>query len=163
MQRSRSTGALFSAVAGTMRTRIRHLMRTNLDVVKAMTDAAVRQDEDAFVASCASDVVWEESTGGYLGLPAVSRGHAGVRKWFREAIVEPWSELECDDKFEEVDEDCVLIERELRGVGHASGVETCLNSWEIGWFRDGKIRRRHGYREEAEARAAAAREPAYPD
>lgn len=137
-------------------------MGTNVDVARAMVDAVIRQDVDAFVAFCTPDVVWEENTNVFPGLPAVSHGQAEVRNWFREAIVETWAKVEMASEFEEVGDACLLAEHQVTAVGRMSGVQTRLHFWEVAWFRDRKIRWRQLFMNEDDARTAATTSPVAP-
>lgn len=128
-----------------------------------MVNAVMRQDADAFAALCTPDVLWEENTTLFPGLPAVSRGQTELREWFREAIVETWTKVEMSSTFEDVGAECLLAHHEVRAMGRSSGVETRLQFWEVAWFCDGKVRRRRLFIDETEARAAANSEPAAPD
>jgi ketosteroid isomerase-like protein len=138
-------------------------MRTNVKVATAMVNAVRCQDAHAFAGFCTPDVIWEENTGLFPGLPALSRGQAELREWFREAIVETWTKVEMSSTFEEVGDDCLLANHEVRAIGRSSGVKTRLQFWEVAWFRDGKVRRRRLFTDETEARADAKSEPAAPD
>ncbi len=138
-------------------------MWTNVDVANAMVHAVMRQDADAFAGFCTPDVIWEENTALFPGLPAVSRGQSELRKWFREAIVETWAEVEMSSTFEEMGHECLLATHEVRAIGRKSGVKTRLQFWEVAWFRGGMVRRRRLFTDEIEARTAADSEPATPD
>src|SRR5260370_33945003 len=126
-----------------------------------MVDAVNRRDPDAFVNFCAPDVVWEENTLVVPGLPSVSHGPVEVRRWFHE-VTESWSEVELTSEFEEVGDDCLVVEHRFRATGRISGVEARLTFWEATWLRDSKVRRRMLFIDEADARAAASQQPPAP-
>jgi ketosteroid isomerase-like protein len=61
----------------------------NVELVQTVVDAVNRADADAFVACFHPDVEWEATGDRFPGFLGIYRGHAGVRRWFEEAL-EPW-------------------------------------------------------------------------
>ena len=86
----------------------------------------------------------------------VHRGHAEARKWFEEAILEPWDTLHMElEEMTESDGDRVFAESLVTARGKASGVETELRVWQVFWFAHGKVARRQVFWSRQEALDAA--------
>ena len=126
------------------------MSQENVELVRALTEAANRVDLDAAAALLAPDVVWEENPE-FPGLREVYRGRAEVRAWWGEVIeVAENVHLEVEE-LTELGDDRVLGEIFLTGRGKGSGVPTEQRVWNIFSFADGKITRRQVFwiREEA--------------
>src|SRR5207244_928586 len=103
------------------------------------------------------DVEWEENDEGFPGLRRTYRGHAGVREWFREAVVEPWGDSRLEHReVSEAPDDRVLWGGVFTARGKGSGVETTLVFWTVLWLREGQVARRQVFlNKRAEAVVAA--------
>jgi ketosteroid isomerase-like protein len=64
------------------------MSRENLEVVRAIYDAAARRDEEAAFALYAEDIVWDVSKSGRAAvlMSSVYRGHEGVRRFWRDGL-----------------------------------------------------------------------------
>jgi ketosteroid isomerase-like protein len=128
----------------------------NIEVVRRMVEAVNRRDPDDFVALCALDVEWEENTAVYPGLRRRYRGRVEVRKWFEDAILEPWEDFQVEDvELAAGPDGRVFTSVVLVGRGKASGVETRLRIWQVFWVEKQKAVRRQLFTDPAEAREAA--------
>jgi ketosteroid isomerase-like protein len=128
------------------------MSQENIAVVRRAHDAGLRLDVDAFIECCRPDVEWEENTSVYLGLRPFYRGHEGVREWFSEALLEPWSDMQVERlDFLNADDDHVVVDFTFAARGKTSGIETRLRIWEVYWLVEGKITRRQLFSTEADA------------
>ena len=128
----------------------------NVELVRAMTDAANRIDIDALVALLSPDVVWEE-TADLPGLREVYRGRDEVRAWADELleVFESESGHNALDRVTELSGDRVFTENVLTWRGKGSGVPTELRYWAVYWIREGKIARRQVFWNREEGLEAA--------
>ena len=128
----------------------------NVEVVRRMAEAVNRRDPDAFLALCAPDVEWEENTPVYPGLRRRYRGPVEVRKWFEDAILEPWADFQVEDvELAAGPNGRVFMSGVLVARGKASAVETRLRIWQVFWVEKQKAVRRQLYMDPAEALEAA--------
>jgi ketosteroid isomerase-like protein len=130
------------------------MSQENVEVVRAMTDAANRIDIDAFIALLSPDVVWEE-TAELPGLREVYRGRDEVRTWTDEILEIFESPQNALDRITELIGDRVFTENALTARGKGSGVPTELRYWAVYLVREGKIARRQVFWHENEALEAA--------
>jgi ketosteroid isomerase-like protein len=115
----------------------------NVELVRALTDAANRIDIDAVIALLGPDVVWEE-TAVLPGLREGYRGRDEVREWADE-ILEVFESARTHnalDRITELSGDRVFTENVLTAHGKGSGAPTELRYWAVYWIREGKIARR---------------------
>ena len=129
---------------------------TNADVVLEGMHAINRRDAGGFVACLHPEIEWVETGDVFPGLRGVHRGRDGARKWFAEAILDPWEEMrvECEE-ISEVGDGRILGGFSATARGRASGVETELRFWSIFAFADGEIARREVFWNRDDAVAAA--------
>jgi ketosteroid isomerase-like protein len=130
------------------------MSQENVEVVRAMTDAANRIDIDAFIALLSPDVVWEE-TAELPGLREVYRGRDEVRTWTDEILEIFESPQNALDRVTELIGDRVFTENVLTARGKGSGVPTELRYWAVNWVREGRIARRQVFWDGNEALEAA--------
>jgi steroid delta-isomerase-like uncharacterized protein len=126
----------------------------NVELVRALNEAANRVDIDAAAALLAPDVVWEENAE-LPGLQGVYRGRDEFRRWAEEVIEifeSPHQEI---DRITELSGNRVLTENILTAHGKGSGVPAELRYWALYWISDGKIARRQVFWNRAEALEAA--------
>ena len=85
------------------------------------------------------------------------RGHAEVRRWAEQAVLELWANLELSvEGIAEASDGGVLLETQIAARGTASGVDTTIHAWQLFWFADDRIARRRGpYWDRGAALAAA--------
>jgi ketosteroid isomerase-like protein len=131
-------------------------MSENVEVILRGVEAINRRDADAFVALFHPSVEWEESGDVFPGLRGVHRGWAGVRKWFEEAILEPWENMHVQvQEISEASDGRVFGGFHSTARGSASGAETRLRFWSVFWLAGGKITRRKVFFTRQEAVEAA--------
>jgi ketosteroid isomerase-like protein len=130
------------------------MSRENVELVRAMTDAANRIDIDAIIGFLSPDVVWEE-TAELPGLREVYRGPDEVRAWAEEILEIFASAHNALDRITELSGDRVFTENVLTARGKGSGVPTELRYWAVYWIREGKIARRQVFWHRKEALEAA--------
>lgn len=116
-----------------------------------MYAAFERGDVAATLDAFSDDVEWD---GRNLPDGALGHGHAAIREHV-ERWAAQWSNwtLEIED-VQDVGRGVVLVNTRERGLSH-SGVEMDERHAELYLVRDGKIARRVGFSDPAEARAAA--------
>jgi ketosteroid isomerase-like protein len=129
-------------------------MSENVELVRALTDAANRIDIDAVIALLSPDVVWEE-TADLPGLREVYRGRDEVRAWADELLEVTDSANNALDRVTELSGDRVFTENFLTIHGKTSGVPVELRYWALYWIKNGKIARRQVFWNRAEALEAA--------
>ena len=131
---------------------VRAMSQENIEIVIAGMEAINRRDVDAFLDCFAPDVEWVESGDVFPGLRGTHRGVAGVRRWFEEAILEPWDSLITRvEEYAEVGDDQVFAGFVATARGRTSGAETEIRFWSVFWFAERKIARRQVYWARAEA------------
>jgi taurine dehydrogenase small subunit len=126
----------------------------NVELVRAMTDAANRIDIDAVIALLSPDVVWEENAE-LPGLREVYRGRDEVRAWADELLEVIESAHNALDRVTELSGDRVFTENALTVHGKTSGVPAELRYWALYWIKNGKIARRQVFWNRAEGLEAA--------
>ena len=123
----------------------------NVEVVRRVTEAVLRLDEDAFIECCQADVQWEENTLVYPGLRPIYSGHTGARQWFSD-VTDAWSDMRVERAdYRDVGDDRVLVDLSFAARGKASGVETTLRIWAVLWLINRKIARRQLFLDEDDA------------
>ncbi len=131
------------------------MSQENVELVRALTDAANRIDIDAVIALLSPDVVWEE-TAALPGLREVYSGRDEVRAWANEILELFESPLHnALDRLTKLSGDRVFTENALTARGKGSGVPTKLRYWAVYWIREGKISRRQIFWNRDEALEAA--------
>ena len=130
------------------------MSQENVELVRALTDAANRIDIDAIIALLSPDVVWEETTD-LPGLSGVYRGKDEVRAWTDEILDVFESAHNALDRVTELSGDRVFTENVLTARGKGSGVPTELRYWAVYWVKQGKIARRQVFWNKDEALEAA--------
>jgi ketosteroid isomerase-like protein len=132
------------------------MLQRNVEVVLEGLDAINRRDADAFLGCLGPEVEWVESGDVFPGLRGVHRGRAQARRWFVEAILDPWDDMNVEvEEITEASDGRVFAGFIATARGRASGVETELRFWTTFWFSDGKIARRQVYWTRGEALEAA--------
>jgi ketosteroid isomerase-like protein len=130
------------------------MSQENVELVRALTDAANRIDIDAVVALLSRDVVWEE-TAALPGLREVYRGPDEVRAWADEILELFESPHNALDRVTELSGDRVFTENVLTVHGRGSGAPAELRYWALYWIKNGKIARRQVFWNRDEALEAA--------
>jgi ketosteroid isomerase-like protein len=130
------------------------MSQENVELVRALTDAANRIDINAIIALLSPDVVWEETTD-LPGLRGVYRGRDEVRAWTDEILDVFESAHNALDRVTELSGDRVFTENVLTARGKGSGVPTELRYWAVYWVKQGKIARRQVFWNRDEALEAA--------
>jgi ketosteroid isomerase-like protein len=126
----------------------------NVELVRALTEAANRVDFDAAAALLAPDVVWEENPE-IPGLREVYRGRAEVRAWWGE-VLEVGENVHLEvEELTELGDDGVFTEVVITGRGKGSGAPVVQHVWNVFSFADGKITRRQVFWTREEALEAA--------
>jgi ketosteroid isomerase-like protein len=126
----------------------------NVELIRALNEAANQIDIDAGAALLAPDVVWEENAE-LPGLKNVYRGRDEFRRWAEqmlEVFESPHQEL---DRITELSGNRVFTESALTAQGKGSGVPAELRYWTLYWIKNGKIARRQVFWNRAEALEAA--------
>jgi steroid delta-isomerase-like uncharacterized protein len=126
----------------------------NVELVRALTEAANRVDIDTGAALLAPDVVWEENAE-LPGLKKVYRGRDEFRRWAEqvlEVFESPHQELV---RTTELSDNRVFTESVLTAHGKGSGVPAEVRYWTLYWIKNGKIARRQVFWNRAEALEAA--------
>jgi ketosteroid isomerase-like protein len=128
----------------------------NVEVVKAVYEAANRRDADAVLALYDPGVELDPRGGpmGRLIGPGIYRGHEGVRRFFR-AYHEAWGQI--DYEVEELIDggERVFGVHNIRARGRGSGVEVERRVYGVWTIRDRKIVRVLFYTRREEALEAA--------
>ena len=114
-----------------------------MEIVRQVYKASARRDADTVLAFYAPDIEWDSTRipwGRLVGGPNITRGHEGLREWFRE-YSEAWESIEDDFKeLIDVGDDRVISVIRTRGRGRASGVELEFEEYAAVWtIGDGKI------------------------
>jgi ketosteroid isomerase-like protein len=130
------------------------MSQENVELVRALTDAANRIDIDALIALLSPDVVWEE-TADLPGLREVYRGRDEVRAWADELLEVIESAHNALDRVRELSGDRVFTENVLTVHGRGSGAPAELRYWALYWIKNGKIARRQVFWNGDEALEAA--------
>jgi ketosteroid isomerase-like protein len=130
------------------------MSQENVELVRALTEAANRVDIDAAAGLLAPDVVWEENAE-LPGLKEVYRGRDDFRRWAEEVIEIFESPHQGLERITELSGNRVLTENVLTAHGKGSGVPAELRYWALYWVMDGKIARRQVFWNRAEALEAA--------
>ena len=81
-------------------------------------------------------------------------GIEGIRQYMR-GFLEPWTRVTIEAEELTGAGAAVLAAVHQSGIGEASGVETDLRYFQVWTFRDGRVVRLEGFRDRAQARAAA--------
>jgi steroid delta-isomerase-like uncharacterized protein len=132
----------------------RAMSQENVELVRALIEAADRLDVDAGAALLAPDVVWEENAQ-FPGLKEVYRGRDEFRRWAEEMLEifeSPHQELV---RITELSGNRVFTETVVTAHGKSSGVPAELRSWTLYWINNVKIARRQVFWNRAEALEAA--------
>jgi ketosteroid isomerase-like protein len=130
------------------------MSQENVDLIRALIEAANRVDIEAGAALVAPDVVWEENPM-FPGLREVYRGRAEVRAWWEE-ILEVVENIHLEvEKLTELGDDRVIGEIFITGRGKGSGAPVEQRVWNVFSFAEGKITRRQVFWNRAEALEAA--------
>ena len=133
-------------------------MSENVEIVRRVYDAAARRDAAAVFALYDPEVELDASRVGVPDLEAdadgISRGHAGLRRFFREWH-QAWGRIEYD--YEELIDagQHVISVVNRRGRGRSSGAEVELHVALVWTLREGKVVRVVWFPDRAEALEAA--------
>jgi ketosteroid isomerase-like protein len=131
------------------------MSKENVEIVRRMNQALNAGNPEVAVPLLDPDVAWEENHPVWPGLDAVYRGHAGVARWLKEAVLEPWQSFE-NEVLDYTDlGDHVLMLSHLRGKGRWSGVEVDMPIYNLFTVSDDKVVRRRIYEKRDEAIEAA--------
>jgi ketosteroid isomerase-like protein len=133
------------------------MSQENLELVRALFDAAARRDTATVRALYDPEVEWDNTRGPMQGLVEgkVYRGYDGLRHWWRE-FREPWESVwdEVEDLIDAGDQ--VVSVHTSHARGRASGVVVDVEHFATVWtFRQGKIARVALFATRAEALEAA--------
>jgi ketosteroid isomerase-like protein len=115
----------------------------NVEIVRQVYKASARRDADTVLAFYDPGIEWDSTRvpwGRLVGGPDITRGHEGLREWFRE-YSEAWESIEDDFKeLIDVGHDRVISVVRTRGRGRASGLELEFDEYAAIWtIDDGKI------------------------
>ena len=92
--------------------------------MQAGVDAFNSGDLDSFLRLIHPDVVWEEGGVVFPDLPPAYHGHDGVRRWYRDAVVEAWETVTLELLDTHVDEQGRVVGQfRLFGRGRTSEVD----------------------------------------
>ncbi len=88
----------------------------------------------------------------FPGIRPVYEGRQGLRDFWQEFIVEPWSELEIEvERGELLEDGRVLVLLGFRGIGRGSGAEVNVKYVHLATFREGLLAKIVGFRTWADA------------
>ena len=119
------------------------MTQADVDVVTRGYDAVNRGDVEGLVALTDPEVVWEEGGVVFPDLPPAYHGHEGVRRWFKDALVEAWESFNAELlEIRDEGDGRVVQELRIRGRGRASGVEVDMRLAQTATIRNGLIVRR---------------------
>jgi ketosteroid isomerase-like protein len=131
------------------------MSQENVEIVRRMNQALNTGKPEVALPLLDPDVEWEENHPVWPGLDSVYRGHEGVARWLKAAVLEPWQSFE-NEVLDYTDlGDHVLMLSHLRGKGRWSGVEVDMPIYNLFTMRDDKIVRRRIYQDRDEAIEAA--------
>jgi ketosteroid isomerase-like protein len=112
----------------------------NVELVRRVYSAVSRRDNATVLALYHPDVEWDFSRSpiGDVTSRDVYRGHAGLRRWWRE-WGEAWEVIEdsCEDLIDAGDQ--VISVVTTRGRGRASGAEVEYHQAGVWTIREGKV------------------------
>jgi ketosteroid isomerase-like protein len=122
---------------------------SKIEQARAAYAAWSARDLDAFVQVFADDVELKPFLGAGLGASEY-QGHAGLRRWFKEAN-EAWDELRIEPyEFREVGDRLAVFLKAI-GKGRGSHVEVEAEIVHVAEFRDGKFTRLEGFGDREQA------------
>ena len=102
------------------------MAQEDVEVVRAIFDAAARRDVAGVLALYAPDVVLDVSRIPHATLigGGIYEGHDGLRAWFR-AWYEPWEDLDelCDELFDAGEQVVSFVTQRGRGLQSGADVE----------------------------------------
>jgi ketosteroid isomerase-like protein len=84
------------------------VVRSDMDVIKAVYEAFTERDVEGVIAYLDDDVEFSAVTGDHAGRTEPYRGHDGVRQYFRD-LAEVWDELRVVPSEYRQDGDTVLV------------------------------------------------------
>ena len=126
---------------------------SNADLARAGYEALNSRDLDTWLGGCHADVELRE----FADHPDAGtfRGHDALRRWVRENV----DDIADDARFE-VEEtiengDRVLVRVNFVARERRSGIELAQQIYHVHEYREGKLARASGYRDEPAARRAA--------
>jgi ketosteroid isomerase-like protein len=127
------------------------MSRENVEVVRRGHDAFNRRDLDDYLSIHDRDVEFTTYERALEGVGPY-RGHAGIRRWWRDLEVVPDISVE----LEEVRDlgEAILVRGRLAGHGGGSGAPFERTYWGVFRLRDNRIAWWHTFQSEAEALAA---------
>jgi ketosteroid isomerase-like protein len=116
------------------------MAKEHVDVVLAGLEAFNRGDIEGLIEQVSREAVWEEGGVVFPDLPPVYRGHAGVRQWWQDAIIDAWETFTADllDLRDEGEGKVVQV-YDIRGRGRESGIDVNMRVVQTITVRDGKI------------------------
>jgi uncharacterized protein len=117
------------------------MSKENIEIVRAVYEAAARRDRETVYALYDPDVVWDGSgnpLGELIGGASVHHGHEGIRRWFR-SWYDAWENI--DDQLDELIDagDEVISLATLRGKGRESGLDVEQPYAAVFTIRDSRI------------------------
>ncbi len=123
-----------------------------LDRIRRGYEAFNAGDVDAFLEVVHPDIEFHSRV-----MSNVYRGHAGIRRYFREWIVEPWERLHAEpESIEALSPLVALAQLHLTGQSRDTGAPVEMRYWEVLIAgADGLLRRRTVFLDKDEARAEA--------
>ncbi|HSD23997.1 MAG TPA: nuclear transport factor 2 family protein [Solirubrobacterales bacterium] len=114
----------------------------NVEVIREMLDAAVRGDEEAFIAHLTPDVEWDDREG-WPGVRQMYHGRAGVRKWW-DAFRRVGGRILKAETEDLVAADGNRVLLDVFGTFQGTGGEQTefnVRAWYVFWIRDSKVAR----------------------
>jgi ketosteroid isomerase-like protein len=129
----------------------------NVEVIREMLDAAVRGDEEAFIACLTPDVEWDDREG-WPGVRRMYHGRAGVRKWW-DAFMRVGGRIltaEIEDLVAAGGNRVLLgVFGTFRGGPGGEQAEFNVRAWYVFWMRGSKVARAQLFWTRREALKAA--------
>jgi ketosteroid isomerase-like protein len=131
------------------------MSQENVEIVRTIVDAHARGDWGAVFTNYHPEIEWDQSRNRLsFDLPPVSKGHAGIRDWFRRSV-EAWSLVEYEQE-ELIDAgDQVVQFFRMHARGRASGIELDGPLAQVWTVTDGLVVRVEFFDDRVEALKAA--------
>jgi ketosteroid isomerase-like protein len=130
------------------------MSQENVEILRRAVLAFDRGAEDEWIAAWHPNAeLWD-----FTELPDVPqpyRGHEGVRQWATNVRGVLGDFRMNPHAFTRIDNDAVLMEVEVRGVGERSGVPVGMTVHVLAWIQGDKIARTRAFLDRAQAREAA--------
>jgi ketosteroid isomerase-like protein len=135
--------------------------KESCELVRAVTEAWRRREQEATFEFVAEDVVWDATALAALipDLAGVYRGHDGIRSYWRRWLA-AWRDLQFEiEDVRNAGDDAVLLIRNQRQWGRHSGIELSIPPYgAVFTVRAGKIARVRWFADQDSALRAASLE-----